>query len=205
MRFEMATDNSPPVARPPSLVAIAGPSSLVIASLSLASSWLKPSRAHKPGRTRNPDERYAKATPERPRSTAPEASGHPHTRRTLSLVFDSSGSRGSGGEGGRLLRPSSGAQVSVAGAGNGLLDAPDRVARTLEGSLRQALHDQATGRPAVRDAVRPGGGEGGLHRAARCAAPRGGCAPRARARGGQELRDPARRGGAHGAAQAHAA
>ncbi len=101
-------------------------------------------------------------------------------------------------------RPASRSPLSLGDPGRRVLDAALRLPAPVPGALRQALHGQAAGLAAVRDADRPGRGQGGLHRAARrAAAGRGGA--RARARRRHQLGHPARRRRAHGAAQADAA
>ncbi len=107
--------------------------------------------------------------------------------------------------GGRHARSSTPrAPVSEPDPGHRGMESPAALPGAHAIPLRQALHDPLSRLAAVRGPLRPGGGQRGLHGPAGRPSPRR-RRPRAGAAGRQELRDPARRGRAHGAAKAGAA
>ena len=138
------------------------------------------------------------------RATAGPTAPPPDFVRDLTFPGVSVGYLGRGGN--RRVSPlaSRRPEASQADTGHGVLDAAAGLPRALPGSLRLPLHAAPPGRAAVRDPVRPGRHQGSVHRAGGPAASRRGRS-RPGAGGRPELGDPARRGRAHGAAQAHAA
>src|SRR5205085_11761101 len=72
------------------------------------------------------------------------------------------------------LTAPTGPQGPLGRVGVRLVGSPDRLHRALPRPLRQAVHADAPGRTAVRDALRPGTDPGGVHGQAGRASPGGG-------------------------------